>query len=72
MAECKQPSESVRSGLIVNAVYSIELCSREIRCWKYLGSDSRRLFWWLDTETKQEFNEASIMYAWSIKGLHSS
>jgi hypothetical protein len=53
-------------------VYAIELCSGEVRYWQYLGSDSRRLIWWLDTETKQEFNEASIMYAWSIKGLHSS
>ncbi|HQR42303.1 MAG TPA: hypothetical protein PLX97_06455 [Gemmatales bacterium] len=53
-------------------MYAIELCSGEIRYWRYLGSDSRRLVWWLDTETKQEFNEASIMYAWSIKGLHST
>ena len=68
MVECAQPSENARSDLVVNAVYVIELCSGELRYWQYLGADSRRLFWWLDTETKQEFNEASIMYAWSIKG----
>ncbi|NTV71620.1 MAG: hypothetical protein HGA71_15915 [Azonexaceae bacterium] len=58
--------------LIINAVYAIELCGGEVRYWQYLGPDSRRLIWWLDTETKQEFNEAGLMYAWSIKGLHSS
>lgn len=68
MVECAQPKENARSDLVVNAVYAIELCSGEVRYWQYLGSDSRRLFWWLDTETKQEFNETSIMYAWSIKG----
>ena len=57
---------------VINAVYAIELCSGEVRYWQYLGPDSRRLIWWLDTETKQEFNEASLMYGWSIKGLHSS
>lgn len=59
------------SELTINAVYAIELCGGEVRYWQYLGPDSRRLIWWLDTETKQEFNEASLTYAWSIKGLHS-
>lgn len=54
-------------GLVVNAVYVIELCSGEMRHWKYLGSDSRRLIWWMDVETKQEFSESSLMYAWAIK-----
>lgn len=58
--------------LIINAVYAVELCSGEVRYWQYLGPDSRRLIWWLDTETKQEFSEATLIYAWSIKGLHSS
>ena len=71
MVERTQSNENARSDLVVNAVYAIELCSVEVRYWQYLGSDSRRLFWWLDTETKQEFNEASIMYAWSIKGLRA-
>lgn len=60
------------SELVINDVYAIELCSGEIRYWQYLGPDSRRLIWWLDTETKQEFNETSLMYAWSIKGACSS
>ena len=55
------------TDLVVNAIYLIELCSGEQRHWKYLGQDSRRLVWWLDTETKQEFNESGLMYAWSIK-----
>ncbi len=71
MVERTQSNENARSDLVVNAVYAIELCSGEVRYWQYLGSDSRRLFWWLDTETKQEFNEVSIMYAWSIKGLRA-
>jgi hypothetical protein len=60
------------SELTITAVYAVELCGGEVRYWQYLGPDSRRLVWWLDTETKQEFNEASLMYAWSIKGLHAS
>lgn len=55
------------SELLVNAVYLIELCSGEIRHWKYLGSDSRRLIWWMDVETKKEFSENNLMYAWTIK-----
>lgn len=55
------------SDLIVNAVYRIELCSGEQRQWKYLGQDSRRLVWWMDMESRQEFNESSLMYAWTIK-----
>jgi hypothetical protein len=57
--------------LIINAVYAIDLCSGEARYWQYLGPDRQSLIWWRDSETKQEFNEASLMYAWSIKGLHS-
>lgn len=58
--------------LILNAVYAIELCSGELRYWQYLGADGGGLLWWRDTETKREFSEASLVYAWSIKGLHSS
>ena len=72
MVESIYQPANARSELIVNSMYEIELCSGELRYWQYLGSDSRRLIWWRDSETKQEFNEASIMYAWSIKGLHSS
>lgn len=58
------------SKLVINSVYAVELGSGEVRYWQYLGPDSRRLVWWLDTETKQEFNEASLTYPWSIKGRH--
>ena len=51
----------------INTIYSVELCSGELRQWKYLGQDSRRLVWWMDLETRQEFNESSLMYAWSVK-----
>lgn len=55
-------------ALDINAVYSIELCSGETKEWKYLGPDSRRLVWWMDLETKQEFCESSLMFAWNVKG----
>lgn len=54
-------------ALDINTVYTVELCSGELRQWKYLGQDSRRLVWWMDLETRQEFNESSLMYAWSVK-----
>ena len=54
-------------ALDINTVYTVELCSGELRQWKYLGLDSRRLVWWMDLETRQEFNESSLMYAWSVK-----
>jgi hypothetical protein len=54
-------------ALDINAVYTVELCGGELRQWKYLGQDSRRLVWWMDLETRQEFNESSLMYAWSVK-----
>ena len=53
--------------LVINAVYVVELCSGEQKRWKYLGQDSRRLVWWLDLESKQEFNESALMYAWVVK-----
>jgi hypothetical protein len=56
------------TDLIEDAVYEIELCSGERRYWKYLGLDSRKLAWWLDIESKREFSESSLMYAWSIVG----
>lgn len=56
------------SELIVNTTYEIELCSGELRYWRYLGLDHRHQAWWLDTESGQEFNESSLMYAWSITG----
>lgn len=59
-------------ALVVNAVYLIELCSGEMRQWQYLGSDSRRLIWWRDVETDQEFNENSLSYAWQIRGKAAS
>ena len=54
-------------ALDINTVYTVELCSGELRQWKYLGQDSRRLVWWMDQETRQEFNESTLMYAWSVK-----
>lgn len=60
------------SDLILNAVYEIELCSGELRYWKYLGSDDRSTVWWRDVETQQEFSESSLMYSWAIKGPRTS
>ena len=47
-------------------IYLIELCSGERRRWRYRGSDARGAHWWRDMESGQEFNEASLMYAWQI------
>ena len=60
------------NDLIVDAIYEIQLCSGELRYWRYLGLDSRNQAWWLDIETKQEFNESSLMYSWSITGPRPS
>ena len=52
--------------LIPNTTYNIELCSGEIRRWRYLGPDASAQVWWHDMETGLEFNESSLMYAWQI------
>jgi hypothetical protein len=49
-----------------DTTYLIELCSREQRRWHCLGPDARGAFWWRDLETKMEFSEGSLMYAWAI------
>lgn len=49
-----------------DTTYPIELCSGEQRRWRYLGPDARGTVWWRDLETKMEFSEGSVMYAWSI------
>lgn len=54
--------------LVVDAVYEIELCSGELRRWTYLGGDQRGGVWWRDTESRLEFNESSLMYAWRVVG----
>lgn len=53
--------------LVVDAVYCIELCSGEQRTWKYLGQDSRQVGWWMDLETRREFSESGLIYAWTVK-----
>lgn len=49
-------------------IYRIELCSGEIRRWRYLGIDAQSQVWWCDLDTGQQFNESSLMYAWQIAG----
>jgi hypothetical protein len=49
-----------------DTTYLIELCSGEQRRWHCLGPDARGAVWWRDLETKMEFSEGSVMYAWSI------
>ena len=49
-----------------DTTYLIELCSGEQRRWHCLGPDARAAVWWRDLETKMEFSEGSVMYAWSI------
>lgn len=50
----------------IDATYLIALCSGEQRRWRYLGPDARGAVWWRDVETRIEFSEGSVMYAWSI------
>ena len=51
---------------LAGGTYIIELCSGELRRWRYLGPDARSLIWWRDVETGQKFSESSLMYAWQI------
>lgn len=55
-------------ALRTNAVYRIELCSGETRQWRYLGPGEASQVWWRDMETRQEFTESSLLYAWKIVG----
>lgn len=57
------------------AVYEVALCSDERRRWRFLGDgdgpgthdgDPGRSRWWRDVDTGVEFNEASLMYAWTL------
>lgn len=51
----------------LNVVYIVELCSGERRRWRYLAcSDDGERSRWRDEESRAEFNEASLMYAWRI------
>ncbi|MBU3656479.1 MAG: hypothetical protein FGM35_00410 [Rhodocyclaceae bacterium] len=52
--------------LEINAVYSIQLCSGEVRLWKYLGEGKGGRVWWNDQDSGTIFNEESILYAWQI------
>lgn len=52
-------------------IYLIELCSGERRRWCYRGGDALGAHWWRDMESGQEFNEASLMYAWQIIQLET-
>lgn len=54
--------------LKLGRVYRIELCSGELRCWRYLGSAGGEFAWWRDEETELEFSEASLLYAWQVVG----
>jgi len=49
-------------------VYAIELCSGEQCRWRFLGADARGQRWWRDSESGREFNEASLMYVWTVVG----
>jgi hypothetical protein len=53
-------------SLEINKTYDIELCSGEIRYWRYLGVGLRDETWWMDTVTGRVFNESGIMYAWKL------
>ncbi len=62
----------MESSVLVNHVYSIKLCSGEIRLWKHLGEGSGGRIWWCDSSTASVFHEDSILYAWEIIGEFKS
>ena len=51
---------------LAGTTYLIELCSGELRHWRYLGPDARSQIWWRDVESGLAFSESSLMYAWQI------
>ena len=51
--------------------YVIELCSGELRHWRYLGPGAQSTARWRDMETGLEFSETSVMYAWRIVAVGS-
>ncbi|HQZ01550.1 MAG TPA: hypothetical protein PKW99_02765 [Thauera sp.] len=52
--------------LELDRVYSIRLCSGELRQWRFEGRDARDFAWWRDVETGASFSETGLMYAWEI------
>ena len=52
----------------INRTYRIELCSGEIRRWRYLGPATGERICWRDVENGREFSEAGVLYAWHILG----
>lgn len=52
-----------------SGIYVIELCSGELRRWRYLGPGEQSHVWWRDVETGLEFSETSVIYAWQIIGV---
>lgn len=54
-----------------NVTYCVELCSGERRRWQYLGIGTYADVWWRDMENGKEFNEATVMYAWTIISVES-
>ena len=63
-AAWKEKLPVVMVELIPKTTYRIEQCRGETRRWLYLGLDSRAQIWWRDVDTKREFTESSVMYAW--------
>ena len=53
---------------IAGRIYEIELCSGEHCRWRFLGADARGQRWWRDSDSGREFNETSLMYAWTVLG----
>ncbi|MBL8436791.1 MAG: hypothetical protein JNM61_01195 [Zoogloeaceae bacterium] len=52
--------------LKLGQAYLVELCSGELRRWRFLGADERGSVSWLDMETGRVFSESQVMYAWHV------
>jgi len=56
----------VDDGLKIGTTVYVELCSGELRRWRYLGSIAPLQAGWHDEESGLVFSESSLLYAWRV------
>ena len=55
----------VQANLLVEGFYTM---LEDVFTLEKIGEDAQGNRWWRDEESGQEFNEASLMYAWQVLG----
>ncbi len=55
-----------RLELTAGRIYTVRLCSGELRRWRFDGQDGRGFAWWHDVDTGMGFSEAGLLYAWEL------